>query len=115
VEEKSDTEAASASTANILSDRPGLIEIVTSTPERRLLVLSESFDSGWKATQDGRPIEIYRAYGDLQACVVDAGVRRIGFEFRPASIRWGMAVSGVALVVVGLSIVLFRPWRPEGS
>ena len=115
VEEKSDTEAASASTANILSDRPGLIEIVTSTPERRLLVLSESFDSGWKATQDGRPIEIYRAYGDLQACVVDAGVRRIVFEFRPASIRWGMAVSGVALVVVGLSIVLFRPWRPEGS
>src|SRR5882672_11104038 len=39
--------------AEIISDRPGRVEIKATAPTRQLLVLSESYHSGWKARSNG--------------------------------------------------------------
>ena len=109
-----DIEEGEVGTARIVTERPGFIEVLTSSPTRQLLVLSESFHAGWQATEDGRPLSIMRAYGDFQAVVVAPGQRRIAFRFRPTSFMMGAWISGagacaalgIFLVVLGLSIPL---------
>jgi hypothetical protein len=91
-------------TADIIRDDPGLIEIRTVSPDRQLLVLSEAYNPGWRAAEDGRETPIYRAYGDLQACVVSAGTHRIVFRFAPASFDLGRWLSGGGLGLLALSL-----------
>jgi hypothetical protein len=92
-------------TARIVNDAPGFVEVRTSSTSRQLLVLSEAYHSGWKATEDDHPIPIYRAYRDLQASVVSPGSHRIVFRFDPQSFRWGQRLSGGALVLVMVTFV----------
>ena len=91
-------------TASIVTDRPGFIEVVTSSSSRQLLILSESYHPGWQATEDGRPIRVMRAYGDFQAVVVEPGQRRIVFRFRPASFVTGAWISSLGICA---ALVLF--------
>jgi hypothetical protein len=93
------------SSAQIVADEPGLIEVSTSSQSRQLLVLSESYHPGWIATEDNRPLQIYRAYGDLQACLVEPGTHRIIFRFAPRGFTIGQWLSGSALVLVAASFV----------
>lgn len=86
-------------TARPVRDEPGFIEIRTTSATRQLLVLSEAYHAGWKATQDGRPTPIYRAYGDLQACAVDPGEHLVVFRFEPWSLVLGRRLSQVGLVL----------------
>jgi hypothetical protein len=99
-----DLEQGEAGTARLVSDRPGFIEVLTSSSSRQLLILSESYHPGWQATENGRPIRVMRAYSDFQAVVVAPGQQRITFRFRPASFITGAWVSSLG---VGVSLVLF--------
>lgn len=99
-----DLGATTAGTADVVTDRPGLIEVAISASGRQLLILSESYHPGWRATQDGRQVSIYRAYGDLMASVVDSESRRVVFSFAPDSFRWGLYTSVVGGI---LAIVSF--------
>jgi hypothetical protein len=111
-----DIEEGEIGTARIVTERPGFIEVLTSSPTRQLLVLSESFHAGWQATEDGRPISIMRAYGDFQAVVVEPGQRRIAFRFRPTSFMMGAWISGAgACAALGIFLVVLRLSRPSFS
>jgi len=63
-----------------------------------VLVLSELHYPGWKATVDGRPVEILRANYAMRAVSVPAGEHEVEFLYRPASFRNGLAVSGIGLI-----------------
>jgi len=71
-------------------------------PGRQLLVLSESFDEGWTATVDGRPVRVMRVNGDFLGCVVPAGTHQVALVFAPAHLAWGARVSLGALFVAAL-------------
>ena len=98
-------------TARIVTDRPGFIQVVTSSSSRQLLILSESYHPGWQATEDGRLLTVMRAYGDFQAVVVEPGERRIVFRFRPASFAMGAWISslGICAGLVLFLVVLQSP------
>jgi hypothetical protein len=96
-------------TAKIIRDEPGLIEIRTVNPDRLLLVLSEAYSPGWRAAEDGHETPIYRAYGDLQACVTSPGTHRIVFRFAPASFDVGRWLSGGGLVLLAVSLAASGP------
>jgi hypothetical protein len=104
LDEPVELQKGEAGTAKIVTDRPGWIEVVTSSASRQLLILSESYHPGWQATEEGRPIKIIRAYGDFQASVVEPGERRIIFRFRPASFLTGAWISSLG---VGLAFIVF--------
>jgi uncharacterized membrane protein YfhO len=87
-------------------ERSGLVELKAWTPERReflarsehggRFVLVEQRYPGWRATVDGAPVEIEAAGGAFQAIRLRAGEHRVRFEYRPASVAIGGAVSGLA-------------------
>lgn len=94
-----------------LNDESDRIEIVETTPNEtslrlhdlpgpRALVFAEAMYPGWRATLDGEPVPIHLANGMFMAVVVPSGTHEVQFEFQPRSVRTGLAVSAVALVVV---------------
>jgi hypothetical protein len=93
--------------ARAVIDRPGEITIVSDSPARQVLATTESFDSGWSASVDGRPGEIVRVDGDFLGCVVEAGKHRVTFEFRP---RW--RDRGVLLSACGLGLLMLTVCVP---
>jgi hypothetical protein len=98
--------------ARILVDRPGRIEVETSAPGRQLLVLTERFHHGWRATADGRELEILSVYGTYLGCVVNPGTSRIQFVFAPPSLTVGIAVTLAGLVLTA-AIAGFMGWTPR--
>lgn len=83
--------------ASILQDEPGNIVAETRLTSSRLLVLSERYDNGWEATEDGKPRRVLRVYGDFIGCLAGKGRHRITFSFHPSSFRFGMDCSFLAL------------------
>ncbi len=95
-------------TATIVIDRPGRIEIQTSADSPQLLVLSERFSRGWKATVNGTPIPILRAEIDFMGCVAPVGDGTIRFSFEPATVRNGRLVSAFGLLLLSLYVLCRR-------
>jgi hypothetical protein len=60
---------------------------------RGMLVMSENYYPGWRATVNGRPAEIYRVDGALRGVVLPAGFSRVTLDYAPASVYWGGALS----------------------
>jgi hypothetical protein len=100
-------EAGASGHAQIVQDDPGEIRIRTTASGRQLLVVAESYDRGWIATVDGRPMPVERVNGDFIGCVVDRGEHVVLLQFRPAHLAWGRAISlsglAAALLLLGLS------------
>jgi hypothetical protein len=103
----------SAGIVKIITDQPGKIEMTATAPTRQLLVLSESYHSGWRAEVDGEATPVVRVYGDFMGCVLEAGQHRIEFTFAPPSFRRGvwMSLAGLAALLAGFALV-YRGNRP---
>lgn len=99
---------ASIGEARVTSDRPGSIVVRITAPAARLLVLTERFHEGWRASEDGRACPIARVYGDYLSCVVTAGTHDITFTFAPASARNGARLGAVGLVMMLVMFVIVR-------
>ena len=86
--------------ATILAERPGriLVDVRCATPQ--LLVVAESYHSGWKCAIDGNPQPVYRVNGDFLGCVVQPGSSHVLLDFRPDSLRRGWLASMIALSLI---------------
>jgi hypothetical protein len=67
------------------------------------VVFLEAFFPGWRARVDGRSVAHTRANVLFLAVPVPAGRHRVVLEYRPPSVRWGIALSAVG---VGLVLLL---------
>jgi uncharacterized membrane protein YfhO len=54
-----------------------------------MVIVSEAWFPGWKATVDGQATPIYEAYGFLRGVVVPRGRHRVEMRYQPASVIWG--------------------------
>jgi hypothetical protein len=110
-----DLDAGDVGTATLIQDRPGHLAVRTEAPGRRLLVISESYDTGWKGSMDGRPVPLQRVNGDFLGCVVTAGQHTVKLRFDPPCLRWGRALSLAGLAAsAGLAgFCLWRLCRPS--
>lgn len=54
-----------------------------SPDEEGVLVFSESFDPGWRASENGRPLDVFRVSGLVCGVRVQPGTHEILFEYRP--------------------------------
>jgi hypothetical protein len=64
------------------------------------LVLNEAWFPGWEARVDDVPSAIVRTNAIVRGVALTSGEHRIEFRYRPASLRWGIAISGISLIVV---------------
>ena len=63
-----------------------------------MVVVGETDYPGWQATVDGRPAQIFETYGFLRGVVADGGRHRIEMRYRPNSVYWGAACTGLGLL-----------------
>ncbi len=102
----------------------GSVEIVEYEPERvtlrtrgrspAIVVLADAWFPGWEATGDGEPARVLRANVGFRGVAVPAGSHEIEMRYRPASLRWGIALGAVGLALVGVGVAVPR-WRRRGA
>jgi hypothetical protein len=86
--------------AQIVTDRPGHIEIRTNATSSERLTLAESAHPGWQATLDDQPVTIHPADGDFQAVDIPNGEHLLCLRFAPASRRNGRILSAVGVILI---------------
>jgi Bacterial membrane protein YfhO len=106
------TSRRSAGTARLVSYRSKRIVAAARSRSRSLLVLTDVYYPGWKATLDGRPARIERVDYLFRGVVLPPGRHRVEFRYEPMSWRIGSIVSGVGVAAVaGLALVGWRRRR----
>lgn len=88
---------------------PGRMEIQTQSARDGYLVLSEIFYPGWKATIDGKPVELERADGLITALPLPAGTHTVMYEYDPISFKIGAA--GTAFTWLAAATIGFIDFR----
>ena len=78
--------------------RPDKLNVVVHANHAGLLVLSELFYPGWRATVNGRTTNIVRVDGALRGVVVPSGESRVSMDYSPVSFRVGIGVSIAAFL-----------------
>ncbi|HYT93795.1 MAG TPA: YfhO family protein, partial [Gemmataceae bacterium] len=78
-----------------------------SAASEAFLVLGDVYYPGWRVRIDGQPTHIYRTDSVLRGVVVPPGKHVVEFVYRPRSLAHGLAITGVAaLLLLGLLV-----WR----
>ncbi len=98
--------ACSGDDVNVRRHLPDTVEIEAAMQCRGLVVLSETYFPGWRATVDGSPATIYATDGMLRGVIIEAGKHKIAMQYRPGSVIAGgiMTLLGT-LFAVAVTIV----------
>jgi len=81
-----------------------------------LLVISDSYYPGWKATVNGRPARIHRVNGAFRGIRVPEGYSAVRLSYFPESFKRGALLTLLSLAVVVLAMfVSLRRGRKSGS
>jgi len=88
------------------------IDLVVSQPG--YLVLAYTYYPGWRATVDGRPIEILRANYMFMALPLEAGEHQIVLRYWPVSFMLGALISSLSVLAV-LGIALLSAIRKSAN
>jgi hypothetical protein len=102
----------------ILGYEPERVELVVESDGPGLVVLTDSFFPGWRARAGDRELPIHRANFLFRAVAVEAGRSRIVFEYRPKSVRLGLALGAAAaagLIAAALRMRSIGPRRPAAT
>jgi Bacterial membrane protein YfhO len=95
--------AGRAADATITASTADRVVIATASDAAGYLVLSDSWFPGWRAWVDGVEHTVWRADHALRAIALPPGRHEVQFRYVPSTFRWGLALSGLAsLVIVGL-------------
>jgi hypothetical protein len=84
------------------------VAVDTSASKPSLLVLTDSWFPGWRATVDGRSTPVERVDYLLRGVRVPAGDHTVEFSYRPTSWRIGWIVSLLALLAILAAAALGR-------
>jgi len=97
-------------TVELVSYKPNKVLFKTHADSTKLLYLSDTYDTGWKATVDTRLTPVYRANYAFRAVIVPAGNHTITFSYQPDSFLWGMRFMflgiGSITALVGFQLVV---------
>jgi hypothetical protein len=99
--------------ARIEAYAPEQVRVRVETPHPAVLILLDSFDTGWTATLDnGVAVPIRRANALVRAVVVPAGTHRVTFAYQTPLLKAG-AWASLTGVVVCLGLVAQARWLPR--
>lgn len=102
--------AAVARTASL-----NLIQLDTTGAGPGLVVVSESFDSGWRAFAEGRELPVHRTDAFLLSVEVPAGRQQVELRYEPRFWRVGVFGSGLALSLLLAFLVVPRRRPPSAT
>ena len=103
----------SGGAASIEVERTGAAHLIfrIESDEPGLLFVSENYLPGWQAEwsgtdRTGQPADlpIVRAHQSFLGIPVPAGKGTLELSYRPASVRWGLAISGTSWIILLLAL-----------
>lgn len=111
--------AATAGTAGDAEVRitrytPLQVDVTVRAEAEGWLVLSETWDAGWRARVDGQPTKLHRANWVLRAVFVPCGQHVVRFEFTPVAFSVGLGVSLTA-AWGAVWVAAFGRWFSAGA
>jgi hypothetical protein len=106
------TNAPGAGPPQVLELGPNHLEIRMDAPTAGWLLLSDSWYPGWRASVDGRRVQILPANYLFRAVPLEAGEHVVVFQYQPISFWLGLVIS---LVAVGVWAVALRRGRNSGE
>jgi membrane protein YfhO len=102
-----------AGRARIRTYEPERVVVDTDGARRSILVLTDSWYPGWKATVDGKDASVHRVDYVVRGVAVPAGRHRVEFRYAPVSWRVGWIVSLLAGVLIVVTAVV--GWRRRAA
>jgi hypothetical protein len=97
------------------------VTVTRSTPDRvdmdaamgcdGMVVLSDTFYPGWKATVDKHPADIHEVNFAMRGVVVPRGAHHVEYRYRPASVYIGGILSVLGIAAAGLLAFFYRERR----
>ncbi len=89
---------------------PNEVAIKTETNGDRFLILADSFDTGWKLTENNHQEQLYRVNGAFRGFPVKAGINQYRLTYWPNSFDIGLKITiGSLLVLAGaISYTVFK-------
>jgi hypothetical protein len=88
------------------------IAVKAKAPQNALLVLGEKYYRGWKATVDGKPVEIYPVNHILRGVYLPPGTHTVEFVFDPLPFKVGkyltLASFAFFALMLGREVILKR-------
>ncbi|HTA41679.1 MAG TPA: YfhO family protein [Bryobacteraceae bacterium] len=97
------------------SYEPDHMSIAVNVESAGLLVLSELYYPGWRATVNGKPAAIYRADGALRGIWAPRGQDRIELYYEPMSFYVGATITLLTLLCVAVGFALSRRKSKAGA
>jgi hypothetical protein len=85
------------------------IAVSAHVPQNALLVLGEKYYKGWKATVDGKPIEIHPVNTILRGVYLTPGDHKVEFRFDPLPFKIGKYLTLASFAL--FAGMLVREWR----
>lgn len=86
----------------------GIVRLQTHSPEARLLVLSENYQSNWSVWVDGQEADIRRANYVWKGVALAAGDHQVEFRYSSPALFWSRLVTILCVLgVVGLLVKEF--------
>jgi len=83
------------------------ITLTTKSHLPGMLILSEVYYPDWRAYLDGKPVNIYCAYGLLRAVTIPAGEHKIEFRYESKSLEYGLIIS-ISFYLLVASLLLSK-------
>ncbi len=93
---------------NWLVREPNRLSLHVETDRPALLVLAENWFPAWKATVNGVEAPVLRANHTLRAIPVPEGESEVALTYSSGSLRFGLLVSLLSLLILGTGALLAR-------
>ena len=94
------------SIVKLVQYKPNNLTYEVTSSKGGVIVFSEIYYPGWKATVDGQPVELGRVNYILRALNVKAGKHKVVLDFHPTSIKKTETVAYVGYVVLLLILIV---------
>jgi hypothetical protein len=95
---------SAAEAVRVTAYEPDRMSIATQTAAPGLLVVSEIYESGWRAYVDGEEVEILPTHHALRGIPIPSGEHTVEMRYDPLSLRLGLWISGIATAAM---VVIF--------
>ena len=83
--------------------------IATQAAAPGLLVVSEVYESGWRAYVDGDEVEILPTHHALRGVPIPSGEHTVEMRYDPLSLRLGLWISGIATAAM-VAVFIIAGW-----
>lgn len=102
------TEESNIGTVEIKNQNSGHIRLEINSKREALLLYSEAWAPGWKATLNEKPVKMLRVDGSLMGVLIPAGYSQVKFDYQPLGWQIGWRITIIATIILVLYIIIGR-------